>query len=100
MCYAVLISNVINFLNVYLIIIINCRKVYNRQTRIQCSRSQFKTTTLYLKAGIPAAFMVMVEWLVYDMLLIFVGPLGETAVAAQTIIVNLQNFLYIMSQGW
>ena len=44
--------------------------------------------------------MMMVEWLVYDMLLIFVAPLGEVSVAAQTLIVNLQNFLYIMSQGW
>lgn len=44
--------------------------------------------------------MTLVEWLVYDLLLILVVPLGEASIAAQTIIVNLQNFLYIMSQGW
>lgn len=88
-CYSILIINCINFCDMYLIILCNCRNVYNSETRIKCSRSQFHTTSLYIKTAIPAAFMMMVEWLVYDMLLIFVAPLGEISVAAQTIIVNL-----------
>lgn len=99
-CYALMISNALNCLDMYLLLYCNCNKIYNSKTSIPLSRAHFRNCMPYLKVAIPAALMTLVEWLVYDLLLILVVPLGEASIAAQTIIVNLQNFLYITSQGW
>ncbi len=99
-CFALLATNALNCIDMYFILFCNCKNIYNPQTYVTLRRQHFHNCSSYLRVAIPAAFMTLVEWLVYDLLLILVVPLGEGALAAQTIIVNLQNFLYIMSQGW
>ena len=75
-CYAVLASNLLNFCNVYAILWINCRKVYTQATLQPCKRAHFRHTCIFLKTGVPAALMVLVEWLVYDILVVLTVPLG------------------------
>ena len=75
-CYALLISNALNCLDMYLLLYCNCKKLYNSATYVSLQRAHFRNCAPYLKVAIPAAFMTLVEWLVYDLLLILVVPLG------------------------
>ena len=97
-CYATVISQALNCFDMYFLLYCNCR--YEPLTFEPIQRSHFRNCQGYIRVAIPAAIQTAAEWLVYDLLVILVVPLGEATVAAQAILVSLQNLVYSFSQGW
>ncbi|CAI2369259.1 unnamed protein product [Moneuplotes crassus] len=59
----------------------------------------FKKIYEYLYYGIPSCFMLLIEWWVYEMLIIFSGWLGVAELATSIVVLNLYNTIYSFSLG-
>lgn len=53
----------------------------------------------YLKLGIPAALLAILEWWAYELMTVISGYISVTAQASQVVIMNIIALLFMIAIG-
>ena len=63
------------------------------------SSESFNDIGAYMKIGIPTTLVQILEWGSFEILALLAGYISITAIGAHVIIVNIETFLLMISNG-
>jgi multidrug resistance protein, MATE family len=87
-----------NFLILYFINSLNPNIIFPHKFFI-LDKEAFKKVPMFLKFGVPAAIMCMMEWWAYEVISIYAGWLGVNELAATIIISQIFIIMFMNSLG-